>query len=169
MPISFFKKDVRGLDIAMHKTPFVRGIEGIADAADDLQTLIKRQGPAGDLLEPGFKVRPLYVAHSDMEAAVKRPRRIDRDHVGVVYRRSTARLVFEASPKYRVICPLGSNDLERDPPPETFVFGQIDRAHSAAAEQRHDSKLAQSVAGGKLVTTDPHHSTRDLLAGISAE
>ena len=88
--------------------------------------------------EPLLQVSPFDVAHADKEEAVDRPSLVDRDDVRMVDRRGQLGLTEEAVAERVVLGEIDGQELQRDPPLEPQVLGEVDHAHAAQAEQRLD-------------------------------
>ena len=102
-------------------------------------------------LQARLQVAPLDVAHRDEEEVVGRPGLVDRDDVRMVDRRGELRLAQEPVTERLVLGEAGGEQLERDPPLEPQVLGQVDDAHPAEAEQRLDPVAGELGADPRVV------------------
>ena len=66
----------------------------------------------------GAQVHAVHEPHRDVEDAVLLPRGVDRDDVRVLDQRGEARLAHEAVPEPLLVRQVGSDQLQRDRPPE---------------------------------------------------
>ena len=89
-------------------------------------------------LKAFVQITPFDVSHSDEEVVPGRTGLEDRDDVRMVDRRGQLRLAQEAVAERLVLGEAGSEQLERNPPLEPQIFGQVDDAHATPAEQRFD-------------------------------
>ena len=101
--------------------------------------------------EPLFQVTPLDVAHGDEEEVVGRPSLVDRDDVRMVDRSGQLGLAQEAVTERFVLGEAGSQQLERNPPLEPQILGQVDDAHAAPAQQRLDPVAGELGADPRVV------------------
>ena len=129
------EEDVRGLHVEMDETAGVRGIQRARGLRDDADRI--RRVEAASAQAP-MQVTPLDVAHGDEEEVFGRPRLVDRDDVRMVDRRSQLRLPQEAVAKRLILRKTGREQLQRHPPLEPQVLGQVDDAHPAEAQHRLD-------------------------------
>ena len=83
-----------------------------------------------------------HVLHHDEEDVVLLLRRGDRDDVGMAELGEQPRLAQQLAE----VEVLPVRDLDRDLLVDPGVFGEVDRAESAAAERREDSVLAERLA-----------------------
>jgi hypothetical protein len=98
------------------------------------------------------KVRPVDMAHGDVEHALRLPRVVDRDHVLVVDARGHARLPQEALAEAIVLGKLGREDLERHLAVHAQVLGQIDDGHPAPRDERLDPVAGKFGADAGQIT-----------------
>ena len=79
---------------------------------------------------------------------------VDRDHVRVRQRGRALRLPVEALDELLVAGVALVQDLDRDPPPEHLVLGEVDVGHPAASDPLQDpvapveERVDQGVRGG---------------------
>ncbi len=78
--------------------------------------------------------------------------RVDRDDIRVIERRGGPRLAIEPLAPVRIARQLAGQDLERDPPLQPRVVGEVDLAHPAFANELNDPVVPE---GG------PNHAARD--------
>jgi hypothetical protein len=129
------EEHVGRLHVAMHQAARMGRIEGARHLGEDPDRLVRIEAaPLQSLLQ----VATFDVAHGDEQEVLSRPGLVDGDDVGMVDRGGELRLAKEAVTERLVLGEAGSEQLERDPPLEPQVLGQIDDAHAAEAEQRLD-------------------------------
>ena len=122
------EQHVRRLHVAMHEAARVGRIEGARDLREDADRVRRVETAAPEAL---FQVTPLDVAHGDEEEVLGRPGLVDRDDVRMVDRRGQLRLAQEAVAERLVLGEAGGEQLERDPPLQPQILGQVDDAHAA--------------------------------------
>ena len=127
-------EDVRGLDVPMHETPLVRGVERLADLRAQLERPNRLQRPLTP--EQRREILTLDEAHRDPQLTVRLPRRVHRHDVGVVERRRQPSLTQEPLPETPISRQLRRDQLQRHPPVEPQVVRQIHDAHPATAHHR---------------------------------
>ncbi len=142
------EQHVGGLHVAMHETARVGGIEGARHLCEEAYRVRRVQTAA---LEALSQVTPLDVAHGDEEEVLGRAGLVDRDDVGMVDRRGQLRFAQEAVTKRFVLGEAGSQQLERNPPLEPQILGQVDDAHAAPAQQRLDPIAGELGADPRVV------------------
>jgi hypothetical protein len=76
------QEDVRGLHVAVHERPAVRGVERAGHLGEDRQGACRAELPL--VGQEGAQVPPLHEAHREVEVAVVLPRLVYRDDVRVV-------------------------------------------------------------------------------------
>ena len=137
-------QDVPRLHVAVHEAVGVRRVERGAHLVEDDERLVGLQAAAaGD--ECG-EVDTLDVAHGDVEDALCLSRVVDRDDVRVLEGGSRSPLLLEPLPVAGGLGQFRRENLERDPPPELQLLGEIDHAHSAPAHERFDPEATQHGA-----------------------
>jgi len=118
---------------------------GAADLRREVETLLAAHEGAGTFLQsPAFEVAARELAGQSVSGAQTRPlanpapqrigayrllEPLGHGGMGEVY------LALEAAQPFGVIRELRRQQLERDLAMQAFVFGQIDLAHSASAQQ----------------------------------
>ncbi len=157
------EQHVGGLHVAMHEAARVGRIEGARHLREDADRVRRVQTAA---LEALLQVTPLDVAHGDEEDVLGRPGLVDRDDVRMVDRRGQLRLAQEAVTERLVLGEAGSQQLERNPPLEPQILGQVDDAHAAQAEQRLDPIAGELGADPRVVA---HLHVRILAFGALQE
>ena len=142
------EQHVRGLHVAMHETARMGGIQGARHLRDDAGRVRRVQTAA---LQALLQVTPLDVAHGDEEEVLGRPGLVDRDDVRMVDRGGQLRLAQEAVTERLVLGEAGGQQLERNPPLEPQILGQVDDAHAAEAQQRLDPVAGELGADPQVV------------------
>jgi hypothetical protein len=79
------EEDVRRLDVAVHETALVGGVERSCDLSDEGDCALGRQRTLSP--EQRLQVRPVDVPHRDVEESLDLPRVVDRHDVRVIERR----------------------------------------------------------------------------------
>ena len=97
------------------------------------------------------QVSTLDVAHGDEEEVLGRPRLVDRDDVRMVDGRGQLRLAQEAVTERFVPGEAGSKQLQRHPPLQPQILGQVDDAHPAEAQQRLDPVAGDLAADQQVI------------------
>ncbi len=120
------------LDVPVDDPLLVGEAHGAEDLPDVRDRPVDRQRAAGDdqLLERA----PLDVLHRDVVGALGLAAVVDRDDVGMRERGGVLGLAAEALDELLVGRVLLVQDLDRDPPAELLVLGQVDVRHPARAE-----------------------------------
>jgi hypothetical protein len=145
-------EDVRGLDVAMHQSLSMRGVQCSCNLPDDLRCPSQRKGAL--LADENVEVRPSHVPHRDEQMALCLIGFIDRHHVGVIEGGRDPALVDKARPEGRIAGQLGGEDLQGDLAAQVQVLGHVDDAHPSPAEERLDP-----IAGERLPEADsPRHA-----------
>ena len=142
------EQHVGGLHVAMHEAARMGRIQRDRDLREDADRVRRVQAAA---LQALLQVTPLDVAHGDEEEALGRPGLVDRDDVRMVDRCGQLRLAQEAVAERLVLGEAGSEQLERNPPLEPQILGQVDDAHPAEAQQRLDPIAGELGADPRVV------------------
>ena len=155
------EQDVGRLDVAVHQSDGVGGVERGGDLRDDRGGPLGREPPLAR--EQPLQVGAADVAHDEVEVAALLARRVDRDDVRVVDRRRHARLALEALAEPGIGGPLRRDQLEGDGPAERQLGRAIDDAHAAAAGDRLDAAAGdlgawEQIGHAEIVTQRPYTS-----------
>ena len=142
------EQHVGGLHVAMHETARMGRIQGTRQLRQDADRVGRIQTAASESL---VQVMPLDVSHGDEEEVVGRAGLVDRDDVRVVDRRRELRLAEEAVAERPVLGEGGGQQLHRDLPLESEIFGQVDDAHAPRAQQRVDPVAGELGADPRVV------------------
>ncbi|HEY7622891.1 MAG TPA: hypothetical protein VH834_24165 [Solirubrobacteraceae bacterium] len=118
----------------MHEATRVRSVEGSRQLGHERNGAIGRQRSIA--LQQRPQIRPLHVAHRDVQPALGLAGLEDRHDPRVVDRRRQPRLGQESLAKALVIGQLRRQELQRHPPPEPQILSAVDGAHTAAPDQR---------------------------------
>jgi hypothetical protein len=125
-------EDVRRLDIAMDDACGVGGIQRVRDVVRDAHPRRIRQAAGRDqAVERG----PLEVLHRDERTAIFFTNVIDRADAGMIQCRGCLGFAVEAIARNWIARDVIGEQLERDKPVQAAVFGLVDHAHAAFAQQ----------------------------------
>ena len=108
------------------------GVEGDRHPLQDRERVRRLQSPP--LVEQGLEIAALDVTHGEVEEPLCLPGFVDRDHLGLLERGREPRLTQEALPEALVAGELGRDELERHPPLEPGILGEVNDAHAASPE-----------------------------------
>ena len=126
-------QDVRWLDVAVHDTGGVGGVQRRGDLEDDRHRAWRGQG--AESLENAVEVGALDHAHLQVHLPVDFAVIVDRHDVGFLQSAGDARLALHPLAEHRILAELGGHQLDRDRPLLHGVLGLVDLAHPAAAQQ----------------------------------
>ncbi|VAZ61942.1 hypothetical protein LAUMK7_04387 [Mycobacterium kansasii] len=126
-------QDVLRFDVAVHHAGGVRGVEGGGDLGDDGHR--SRRGQRAEALKDVVQVGALDEAHLQVHLPVDFAVVVDGYHVGFLQPAGDARFTLHPLPKHRVLTECFRHQLDRDRPLFDRVFGLVDFAHPAAAQQ----------------------------------
>ena len=143
----------------------VRGIEGCGDLCQQVQRALGLQATVS--LEGLAKVRALDVGHRQIQDPVVLAGPDCRDDVRMIETGGQLRFAQETLPKALVPRQLRSKHLQGDLVAAARLLGEVDGAHRALADQRHDPEAGHDRAGGHR---RPHrlHRAWQARAGISS-
>ena len=139
---------VARLDVAMHETARVRGIESgghLSDQGDRTCGLKATVAP-----ERGAQVTALDQAHRDVDVPVRLAGRVDRNHVRVIEARGQLRLAQDAIARCLVVNEPGREHLQRDGARQVAVDRAEDLAHPTAPDQALEGVPGELVACGEV-------------------
>ena len=119
----------------MDHAALVRGGDAGAELARDVDRLVRRQAP--DAAQQRRQVLAVDVFHGEKAAAVGVAQVVEAADVLVRHLAREAQLGVELGEARGVGGDAGGQELEGDRLLEREVFGAVDLAHAAAAEQRH--------------------------------
>jgi hypothetical protein len=130
------QQHVGGLDVAVHETACVGGVERGGNLQDQACSAlwVERSPRREHLLE----VDPVDEAHRDEKQAVVLAGLVHRDHVRVLDRGGDLRLGLEAVSELGVLGVLGRDQLVGNPPLECELGAAIDDPHPAAGDRAVD-------------------------------
>ena len=123
-------QDVRRLDVAVHQTAALGGVERVGD----LGRRSGRRAPGSSPPAPRrqrAQVRALDEAHREIEHALGLAGLEDRHDVGMVDRRGELSLGLEALAEVAVAGELGRDHLQGDGPVEPELQGAVDDSHAS--------------------------------------
>ena len=123
---------VRRLQIAVHESLRVCGLESARDLIENIECLVKRHTTTLEPLVEGFADEMFH--HEVAPLIGQRADGCDIDDVRMMERRQRARLALESRERMRVSAHRRRDHLERDPTPELEVLRAIDDAHRAGTE-----------------------------------
>ena len=136
-------QDVGRLDVAVHESARVRGVERARDLGQDDAGRLEGQGTA---IDHAAQVRPRHEAHGEVEHALLLAAAMDRHDVRVLEGGRQARLGPEARRRVVVLHPLGRDQLQRHGPIQIDVHRLVDDAHAPAIEQSVDPVAGEDGA-----------------------
>ena len=155
------EQDVRRLDVAVHETARVRGVERCGDLRADGD----RPGRLERALrsEQRAKVGAVHEPHREIDTAVDVAGVVDRDDVRVLERHHELRLARESLAEAIVARQGRRHQLERDRSLQAQVVGPVHDAHPAAADQLLDpvpEEVGADVGGRETSMLVPRSSLR---------
>src|SRR5262249_40918711 len=124
--------DVRGLQIAMDDSLFVRGFEGVSDLPADGQRIVERDGTLSDAIR---QRRALDQLHHQPVNETGVFDAVDVGDVRVIERREHLRLAAKPRKAVRVRCHSFREYLDGHVPIQLRVARPVHLAHSARAER----------------------------------
>ncbi len=130
------EEDVGGLDVPMNEAPLVGRVQRAGHLSPDAKD--SRGGQPVVLSRQRLQVRPVDVAHRDVENSLGVARVVDRDDVRVQQRGGRSRLADEPFAEALVLGQLRREQLEGDHVPEPQVLGAIHHAHAATTADALD-------------------------------
>ncbi len=162
-------EDVSGFDVPVHQVVVVCGVEGGRHLGGDPQG--GRDGERALPVQQTPQVQSWYVAHGDVEDAVRLAGFEDRHDVRVLDRGGHPRLVGETAPEGVVAGPLGGDQLDRDRAVQAQVLGAVDDGHPTSADHALDlvsGDLLPDQPGGpaRVVAQVRAHQAPPSSAGI---
>ena len=141
--------DVAGLDVAVHESPGVGGLQRCGDLAPDLDDLVDGHGASGDALG---QARPGQQLHDEVGGVVLHPAVVDRHDSLVAQARGCPRLAFEAGRPGLVGNGAQVDELDRDLAAQHRVGAAPHLAHSAATDP-----LLEDVPARETTLLVAHH------------
>ena len=141
-------EDVVGLEVAVDHAPLVRAVQGVAELAEDGETLVERHGSLPEQRGEGLAVQ---VLHDDVVPVGREHREVeDADDVLVADAVHRPGLVVEAGHELRARRHRLVQELDGDAAPDDRVLGEVDRAHPASSQQPHDAEAADGGADERV-------------------
>ena len=134
---------VGGLDVPVHDSLGVCGLQRVGDLHREPQKLAGGQGPPVDVLLQRLAFQQLG---RDEEPAVDLVDVVDGADVRVVQCRGRPRLAPEAFEGVAVSGKILGEELQRHVPAESRVLGAVDDAHATASDLLHDAVVGESSA-----------------------
>jgi hypothetical protein len=101
-------EDVRRLDIAVHDSFGVRGLECVGDGDGDFQQSFQLEVPARDAVLESF---PFQAFHGDESAPILSADVVDGANVGMIQRRGRLRFALEADQSLRIFGTLSGRNF----------------------------------------------------------
>ena len=142
------EQDVGRLDVAVHESVRVRGIEGGGQLGQDPAGAGGTQPALGR--DHGAQVGPLDIAHRDVQQTGCVADLVDRDHVRMLDRGRDLAFVLEAGAELGVVGELRRHDLQRDRARRPQLLGPVHDAHAATAGDALDHEVAELGTGAQL-------------------
>ncbi len=134
-------EDVRGLDIAMHETVGVDGVERLRDLREDVESTPDREPTRPPEQRP--EVGAVDVAHRDVEAVLGLSRLVDGHDARMLDPRRRTPLLLEPLAELPVMAELRSKHLQRDLAAVAQLLGAVDDSHAAPADDALDAESGQ--------------------------
>jgi hypothetical protein len=130
-PVLFTDEDIRRLDVAMDDALGVRGIECVRELDRDIQQVRDLQRSTVDAIAEALAPEGL---HHDVRCALIVADVEDGADAGVA--QGARRACLDSKPLERLVAGrrLRWEELERDLPAQSFVFGEIHDTHAARTE-----------------------------------
>ena len=122
----------------------VGGSQRARDLADDGGDGNRLAGQGARAAQRGRQALAFQVLHDDVSLLVDDLAVVDLDDPGMLDDRRRARFVEEAGHHVRVLAQCGEQELDRGPPADAPVVGEIDLAHSALSELLDEGVAADS-------------------------
>ncbi len=136
-------KDVRRLDVAVDDPLVVGGTECVCYLRCPFNGFLDRKWLAGDAM---FKRRAFHELHGNKRLAVLLIDLVDGADVGVIQRRSSARLSPKAFESVGNLGEIVRKELERDKPAERSVLSLVHNTHPAATQLFDDPVVRDDFA-----------------------
>ena len=136
-------KDVGGLDIAVHDSGGMRGIERIRNFDPQPQNLVNFHRPPAD---PVFQGHPFEKLHRDEGMAILFANIVDRADVGMIESGGGLGLTSKSRQRLCISGHFVRQKLERDETVQSRVLGFIDHAHAAAAQFFQNAVMRDGLA-----------------------
>ena len=124
---------VARLDVAVHETARVRGVERRGHLSDQGDRTRGLEAPVAP--EHGAQVAALDEAHRDVDVPVRLAGRVDRNHVRVIEARGQLRFAQDAIARGLVVHEPGREHLQCDGARQVTVDRAEDLAHATAPDQ----------------------------------
>ena len=124
---------VARLDVAVHETARVCGVERRCDLSDQRDRPRRLEAPVA--AEHRAQIAPVDEAHRDVDVPVGLAGGIDRDHVRMVDARGQLRFAQDAVARGLVVHEPGREHLQCDGTCQVAVDGAEDLAHATAPDQ----------------------------------
>ena len=140
-------KDIGRLDVAVHNSAGVGGIERVGDLDSQIEQLFNLERTALDLVFEGYAVQ---ILHGDEGLPVLLADVVNGADIGMVQGRGRLRFALEAAEGLRIFGYIFGKELQRDEAVQSRVFGLVNHTHAAATEHLNDS-----VVGNGLADHDP--------------
>ena len=136
-------EDVLGLDVAMNDTLGMGFVQRVGDLDSQFDDPGRLQRPVPDELRQRL---PVDILHGDVADAAFLAHVVDVRDVGMGEGGGSPRFAREPLGKARVFRP-GRKDLERHPPLQPGVVGEVDLAHPALPKTPDDAVVGQRFEG----------------------
>ncbi len=136
-------KDVRGLDVPMHDSLGVGGIESIGDLDGEREKTICVDGLAANVALQSHAIQEF---HGDERLPVLLSDVVNGADVRVVQCGSGLRLSLEAVEGLRIARDLIGQEFQSDEPTQPSVLGLVDDTHSPTAQPFNDTVVGHGSA-----------------------
>ncbi len=140
---AFGDEDVRGLDVAMHDSSRMSGVECVRDFDGERQEDCFLQGTTGDAVRQGHAVQKL---HGDEGMAVLFANVVDGADIGMVQGGSGLGFALKTSESVGIAGNVFGQELESNEAVKAGVFGFVNHAHAATAELLDDAVVRNGLA-----------------------
>src|SRR5271169_3198692 len=146
-------EDVRRLDVAMHDSSGMSGVECVGDLDGEREKDLCFQRTSRNAVSQGHAIQKF---HSDERLAVLLAKIVDGANIGVVQRGCGLRFALKAGECLLIPGNVLRQELEGDKAMEAGVLGFVDDAHAAGAEFLEDAVVRDGLAdhgtsGGRML------------------
>ena len=143
------EKDIRGLDVAVHDSLRVRGIETVGDLNANLQQLRYFDGLSFDAMLESFALEQF---HGDKGTAFELSDVVDSADVGMIERGGSASFAAKSLDGLGVVRNIIGKEFQRYIAAQARVFGFVNHSHASTAQFFEDAVVRDGAAniGGRI-------------------